>query len=66
MIVASRQKDEIVLLWIRLRRLGWGPTRIAKASAVTVQRVSSDTNWVRDADVEESGEPAGAVRGYYW
>lgn len=58
-----REKDELVLSWVRRRAGGTSASRIANEEGINSGIVIIATNAVRNADVRESGE---VVDGHYW
>lgn len=63
----TRKDDEKLLIWLKLRRMGVAPTRIAEASGTVVSIVCRTTMRVLDADLEESSdEDPDQVRAAYW
>ncbi len=53
---ASRKSDEIILSWLRMRGMGWGPGKIARLTGVGKAHIARATLDVRRADERESGE----------
>jgi hypothetical protein len=62
----SRERDNELIGWIRARARGQSAGSIAKAAGKNSGIIVGATNLVRDADIEESGEPEADVRGAYW
>lgn len=60
----DRADDERVLSWLRLRSQGHSSGEVALRYGATSERVRTATQRVRQADIEESGEPD--VGRYYW
>jgi hypothetical protein len=63
---SEREEDEMLLMWLAMRRRGKTAREIEAVSGITVQLVINRTNDVLAADLSESGEPQGRVRGAYW
>ena len=62
----TREDDDLVLEWLRLRHQGTGPRAIAAMFNVRWHKVNNWTMSIREEDVKHSGEPEGAVKGGYW
>jgi orotate phosphoribosyltransferase-like protein len=62
----TRELDEKVLTWVRLRRRGLTAGQIAKRYNVKANSVILATTRVRLADLTESGEPNRNVVEGYW
>ncbi|WP_212525874.1 hypothetical protein [Actibacterium sp. MT2.3-13A] len=62
----SRDSDDRILAWLAARRAGGRLVDIARSWGVSPGAVGRATDQVRDADLAESGKPAGAVRAGYW
>lgn len=65
-IEPTREDDERLLEWLRLRSLGHSPRQIADALGTTRNAVLGATRRVLVRDIEQSGEPEGVVRAGYW
>ena len=59
-----RERDEQILLMLRLRTLGHSPRAIGKRLGKSPQNVRITTNTIKSADLYESGE-ADAEAGYW-
>lgn len=62
----TREDDDLVLEWLRMRRQGIGPRVIAAEFNVPWSKVNNWTVNIQEADMKQSGEPEGAVKGGYW
>lgn len=62
----SRERDEELLMQIRIRAKGGNATSVARKYGVNPGILITATNAVLKADLAESGEPAGIVRRAYW
>lgn len=62
--MSSRQNDEQILDWIRMRVDGMSASEAARATGHEPRHVSSATNKIRAADIAESGETDVALA--YW
>lgn len=62
----SRSDDNLLLVMVEARCLGWGASKIAQLFGVAPSVVRVSTNRVRAADIKESGEPVKFVGGAYW
>lgn len=64
---APRSSDETLLSWVALRSGGMTCKAIADLHAgVTEGTVRVSTYSIRQADIQESGEPASRVASAYW
>lgn len=63
--VGSRQKDEQIVSMCAWRAMGWSFSEIGHAHCVSKNAALSAVRKVIVADVEESGEPEGAVKSAY-
>lgn len=61
-----RERDEVVLIWIKLRKTGWSPQKIASRTGEQASVIDMATRRVMNADIEESGENPQRVRNAYW
>ena len=59
-----RERDEQILLMLRLRTLGHSPRAIGERLGKSPQNVRITTNTIKSADLHESGEPD-AAEGYW-
>ena len=59
-----RERDEQILLMLRLRTLGHSPRAIGDRLGISPQNVRITTNTIKSADLHESGE-ADAEAGYW-
>ena len=59
-----RERDNEILLMLRLRTLGHSPRAIGDRLGISPQNVRITTNTIKSADLHESGEPD-AVAGYW-
>ena len=59
-----RERDEQILLMLRLRTLGRSPRAIGERLGKSPQNVRITTNTIKSADLHESGE-ADAGEGYW-
>ena len=59
-----RERDNEILLMLRLRTLGHSPRAIVDLLGKSPQNVRITTNTIKSADLHESGEPD-AVAGYW-
>lgn len=64
--IRTRAHDEELLDMVRLRAAGMTPAQIATAHYRTPRYVTTATNRVLFADLEESGEPPATVARAYW
>jgi DNA-binding transcriptional ArsR family regulator len=62
----GRPADERILLMLRLRHEGMPAAVIAQRLGMQRGAVVRDLRKVFAADLAESGEPEGVVRGAYW
>lgn len=62
----SRESDEKILAWVRLRAAGASAAKIAKRYGVAGPTVTIGTVAVMKADLAESGETETTVRRSYW
>jgi hypothetical protein len=62
----TRQADELLLDWLRLRAEGKTSVEVAAIYGVTQERVRSATSRVVDEDIDHSGETEKAVLAGYW
>lgn len=62
----TREDDERLLTWLRMRALGRSVYYIAPRYSVSLSTVDQHTRKVREADLQESGEPAKRVDRAYW
>lgn len=53
----TRERDEKILLMLRLRTLGHSPREIGERLGKSPQNVRITTNTIKSADLHESGEP---------
>lgn len=60
----DRSDDERLLAWLWLRSQGQSSGEVALRYGVTSERVRTATQRVRQADIDESGEPDAGR--YYW
>lgn len=60
-----RERDEMVLQWLELRRTGHTVAEIGDMDDENPGTVRAATNRVRDADLTESGESLNLVRRAY-
>ena len=59
-----RERDNEILLMLRLRTLGYSPRAIGERLGKSPQNVRITTNTIKSADLHESGEPD-AGEGYW-
>ena len=59
-----RERDEQILLMLRLRTIGHSTRAIGDCIGISPQNVRITTNTIKSADLHESGDPD-AVRGYW-
>ena len=59
-----RERDNEILLMLRLRTLGHSPRAIGDLLGISPQNVRITTNTIKSADLHESGEPD-AAEGYW-
>ena len=59
-----RERDEQILLMLRLRTFGHSPRAIGERLGISPQNVRTSTNTIKSADLHESGE-ADAGAGYW-
>jgi hypothetical protein len=64
--IRLRDDDEFLLWLVRQRAAGATPTDLATRLGRTTQYVTTATNRVMEADIEESGEPEAELRTHYW
>jgi hypothetical protein len=62
----TRKDDERLLTWLRMRAHRKPVQYIAPAYRVSPSQVDQVTRKVREADLQESGEPAKLVDRAYW
>jgi len=63
----DRSVDDKILRWLALRAKGVPSGRIAEMDGSTERVVSQATGWVRDHDLQFSGEPVEQVKAaYHW
>ena len=60
----TRERDEKILLMLRLRTLGHSTRAIGERVGKSPENVRITTNTIKAADLHESGEPD-AVAGYW-
>jgi hypothetical protein len=65
---ASRERDDEILLWVRLRARGWTVRQIADRfnPGGNPQYIRTLTDRVRDQDMLGSGEDSATVKQSYW
>ena len=61
-----RERDEQILLMLRLRTLGHSTRAIGDLLGISPQNVRITTNTIKSADLYESGEPRDQVEAWYW
>ena len=61
-----RERDEQILLMLRLRTLGHSPRAIRERLGKSPQNVRITTNTIKSADIHERGEPRDQVEAGYW
>ena len=62
----TRERDEKILLMLRLRTLGHSTSAIGERLGCSHQNVRVTTNTIKAADLHESGEPREQVESGYW
>lgn len=65
----SREKDDLVIRWLRLRHQGFAPSEIARRFGVASTDVGNSTDRVHRADIEECGfwgDDPGKIAKCYW
>ena len=61
-----RERDEKILLMLRLRTLGHSTREIGERLGISHENVRITTNTIKAADLHESGEPREQVEAGYW
>lgn len=62
----KRDKDELILTFLRLRKRGWTTYQLADRYDYSPSYVDEATRKVREADLKESGESPLDVDAGYW
>ena len=62
----QKYSDDTVLGWVRERAAGVGLVALAERTGVNAGYLNAATARIKREDIEQSGEPAAAVRGAYW
>ena len=61
-----RERDDAILLMLRMRTLGHNTRAIGERLGISPQNVRATTNPIKAADLYESGEPREQVEAAYW